>query len=215
MFKLWNEGKCAAHGQKILGVEDIAAAMSGLSVRSKKVTNVQLISFSLTLNLLPFHHVRILRIFLINTNWIWSTESFTASGWIRGGSQFNFGFAQCHQGDYHFASKSTWIMNNIVCRYPPRWHRFCASRSFSTWLSTKSAFLPCRRTWRTRRALAALVSLALLRDCGAGVARNKCLVVAINSTKQIFFCFFILFIWLVFGFQTNTIYFSRVYLVMI
>lgn len=30
-------GKCAAHAQNILGVEDISAAMSGLSVRSKKV----------------------------------------------------------------------------------------------------------------------------------------------------------------------------------
>ncbi len=34
---LVNSGKCAAHAQNILGVEDINAAMSGLSVRSKKV----------------------------------------------------------------------------------------------------------------------------------------------------------------------------------
>lgn len=34
---LVDSGKCAAHAQNILGVEDINAAMSGLSVRSKKV----------------------------------------------------------------------------------------------------------------------------------------------------------------------------------
>ena len=34
---LVNSGKCAAHAQNILGVEDINAAMSGLTVRSKKV----------------------------------------------------------------------------------------------------------------------------------------------------------------------------------
>lgn len=34
---LVSSGKCAAHAQNILGVEDVNAAMSGLSVRSKKV----------------------------------------------------------------------------------------------------------------------------------------------------------------------------------
>jgi len=32
-----SSGKCAAHAQNILGVEDVASAMSGLTVRSKKV----------------------------------------------------------------------------------------------------------------------------------------------------------------------------------
>lgn len=45
LLDLVSSGKCAAHGQKILGVEDIAAAMSGLSVRSKKVSPLVLFCF--------------------------------------------------------------------------------------------------------------------------------------------------------------------------
>lgn len=42
---LVNSGKCAAHAQNILGVEDINAAMSGLSVRSKKSLCLRLDEF--------------------------------------------------------------------------------------------------------------------------------------------------------------------------
>jgi len=45
LLDLVSSGKCAAHGQKILGVEDIAAAMSGLSVRSKKSLSLRLDEF--------------------------------------------------------------------------------------------------------------------------------------------------------------------------
>nr|CAG4648606.1 EOG090X04NF [Polyphemus pediculus] len=40
-----SSGKCAAHGQKILGVEDISGAMNGLSVRSKKSLSQRLDEF--------------------------------------------------------------------------------------------------------------------------------------------------------------------------
>lgn len=42
---LVNSGKCAAHAQNILGVDDISAAMSGLTVRSKKVKELEKMSF--------------------------------------------------------------------------------------------------------------------------------------------------------------------------
>jgi hypothetical protein len=32
-----SSGKCAAHAQNVLGVDDVSSAMSGLTVKSKKV----------------------------------------------------------------------------------------------------------------------------------------------------------------------------------
>lgn len=40
-----SSGKCAAHAQNILGVEDVASAMSGLTVRSKKMLSQRLDDF--------------------------------------------------------------------------------------------------------------------------------------------------------------------------
>ena len=84
-----NSGKCAAHAQNILGVEDINAAMSGLSVRSKKVCSTWFRARKTSSDNIFIH-----------------LEFVPATGWICGRCQPNNKHAECYQVAAYYGSRA-------------------------------------------------------------------------------------------------------------